>query len=257
MPETQTPHPEQLQDTAWTDSTLDGNPHLRSDKPARVCAMFASIASSYDLNNRLHSFGMDVRWRRATVRAIKPAPTDSILDVACGTGDLSVALSKANPAEVIGLDFTAEMLDVARTKRGADGVSQYIQGDAMNLPFDADRFDALTIAFGIRNVAEPARALAEFHRVLKPRGRLAILEFGDPSPAPIRMMHNLYTKRIMPWTATAIARDRSGAYRYLPKSVDTFMGASELESSLADVGFGEIHTRRMTFGVCNLITALC
>lgn len=217
--------------------------------------MFASIAHAYDLNNRVHSMGLDVLWRRAAVKAVGAGAGDRILDVACGTGDLSRALAKAGPQEIIGLDFTREMLDIARVKRPEIAIDEYIEGDAMDLPFEDDRFDVLTIAYGIRNVAEPAKAISEFKRVVRSGGRVGILEFGEPSPGLIRFGHDLYTKRIMPWTATLIARDRSGAYRYLPKSVDTFMDAGEMTAMLEDAGFAEVTHRRLTFGVCSLFTA--
>ena len=252
---------EQAAEPVWSTEELSSSPHERDDKPERVRQMFARIAHAYDVNNRVHSLGLDVLWRKAAVRAVNPGSADRVLDVACGTGDLTRALAKRGPAEVIGLDFTPEMLDVARTKPlevpgGPEGARiEYIEGDAMALPYPDDRFDVLTIAYGIRNVAEPAKAIAEFRRVLAPGGRLAILEFGEPSPAPVRWGHNLYTKKIMPWTATLIARDKSGAYRYLPKTVDTFMDADEMLGLLNEAGFSGASVRRLTFGVCSLFSA--
>lgn len=222
--------------------------------------MFAAIARSYDLNNRLHSFWRDQAWRRAAVRMADVRPGERVLDCACGTGDLTMAFAKTEAAAVVGSDFTQEMLDLAEVKRLSAGrapahkaVSDkitYEQADATDLPYDDASFDVLSIAFGIRNVSDPAKALAEFHRVLSPGGRLVILEFDTPRNPLIRMGNNLYTKRIMPLTATLIARDRSGAYRYLPKSVETFLTSEQLAQKAAAAGFGDTQQKRMTFGVC-------
>jgi len=214
--------------------------------------MFASIAPSYDLNNRLHSFGIDQRWRKKVVRLAEVQPTDRVLDMACGTGDLTRAFAKASPASVVGGDFTPEMLDIARTKRStpADEAIEYVHADAMALSFKDASFDILSIAFGIRNVTEPAKAVAEFFRVLAPGGRLLILEFDRPRFPPIAWLSDLYTHKVMPITASIISRDTSGAYRYLPKSVDTFLPREEMARVISDVGFESVMVHPMTFGMC-------
>lgn len=210
--------------------------------------MFGAIAGRYDLNNRLHSFGRDQAWRRCAVRMSGVTPTDEVLDAACGTGDLSRAFADAGARRVVGLDFTPEMLAIARTKR--PGAVEYVEGDAMCLPFDDASFDIVSIAFGIRNVSEPARALREFRRVLRPGGRLVILEFGRPRSRLLAFGNDLYTKRVMPVTATLISGDRSGAYRYLPRSIDTFLSRAAMTGAMRDAGFEDISERPLTFGVC-------
>jgi demethylmenaquinone methyltransferase/2-methoxy-6-polyprenyl-1,4-benzoquinol methylase len=239
---------------AWTAGEL-ADPHANADKPTKIRLMFGAIARSYDLNNRLHSFGRDQAWRRAGVRAARVQPGDTILDVACGTGDLTHEFARSRADAVIGLDFVPEMLEIARAKQRAidpalRGKVTYMQGDAMQLPFEDACIDVVSIAFGIRNVADPRAALAEFHRVLRPGGRLVILEFDTPRFAPARWASNLYTNRIMPLTATLVSRDRSGAYRYLPRSVASFLDGDALAGAISEAGFQDVATRRLTMGVC-------
>lgn len=215
--------------------------------------MFAAIASSYDLNNRLHSFGRDQAWRRRGVGLCRVRPEDRVLDVACGTGDLAEAFAAAGPSEVIGVDFAEPMLAHARRKAAAREDRPrptYRWADAMDLPFEDGRFDVVSIAFGIRNVSDPPRALAEFKRVLAPGGRLLILEFSEPRNPILRPLNRLYTRSIMPWTATIIAGDRSGAYRYLPRSIATFLERDEMAAAIAAAGFATVEQHPMTFGVC-------
>src|SRR5687768_2096074 len=212
----------------WDDALLT-NPHAVADKRTRVQKMFAAIAPSYDLNNRLHSLWMDQRWRKKAVKLAGVKPTDIIVDVACGTGDLAIAFAKKlwrlndaadvepKAAQVLGIDFTFEMLPIARIKAGKDdfwttrdkkqfpGVvdvlmwphtlnwfTKFINADALALPLGDAHADVLSIAFGIRNVQDPAAAIREFYRVLKPAGRLIILEFSLPTNRLLRSLYNFY-----------------------------------------------------------------
>jgi demethylmenaquinone methyltransferase/2-methoxy-6-polyprenyl-1,4-benzoquinol methylase len=238
---------------AWSAAEL-ANPHAHEEKQEKVRRMFAAIAPSYDLNNRLHSMWRDQAWRRFGVRRAGVKPADVVLDCACGTGDLSEAFARAGAREVIGLDYTAEMLDVARQRLGRlpslSPKVRYIQGDAQALPLADASVDVVSIAFGIRNVGQPSRAIAEFRRVLRPGGRVVILEFGRPTNALARWVNDVYCKRIMPVTATLIARDRSGAYRYLPRSVEKFMSTGEMVATLRDAGFSEVRATPLTMGIC-------
>lgn len=218
--------------------------------------MFAAIADSYDLNNRVHSLGRDQAWRRMAVRMCDVQPGDVVLDVACGTGDLTLAFADAGPARVLGLDFTHEMMRVGQAKRdhraargGSDVPIAFADGDALRLPVADASVDVVSIAFGIRNVADPARACAEFARVLRPGGRLMILEFSLPRLAPLRWAYHLYFHHVLPRTATWIARDRSGAYRYLPQSVETFIDKPAMIDLMTRAGFDDIRTRSLTFGI--------
>ena len=214
--------------------------------------MFAAIAPRYDLNNRIHSFGRDQAWRRRAVALCGPRPTDHVLDAACGTGDLAEAFAAAGVAAVSGVDFTAEMLRIARRKAvRLSGVRpSYLRADVTDLPFPDASFDIVAIAFGLRNVADPRRTLGEFRRALRPGGRIMILEFSQPTNRLLRLLNGLYCNHIMPFSATLVAADRSGAYRYLPRSVATFADRRELLEMMGDAGFVSITQHPMTFGVC-------
>ena len=247
-----TPSDNQNPAPAWSSDELSTNPHVRNDKAGKVQRMFAAIAGSYDLNNRIHSFGLDQRWRKKVVRLAGDLCGKRVLDVACGTGDLAEAFAMAGPEHVEGIDFTPEMLDIARKRPEKTGSSPltWRVGDAMDLDVPDQSVDVVSIAFGLRNVLKPKRALAEFKRVLKPDGKVLILEFSEPTNPVIRGFNRLYTNHIMPLTASVIARDRSGAYRYLPKSVETFLSRAEIQSALQSCGFRNVRQIPMTFGVC-------
>lgn len=252
----------------WQPQDLSQDPHSRSDKAEKVRDMFASIAGAYDLNNRVHSFGLDQRWRRVAVRMAKVRPGDAVVDVACGTGDLTELFATSGAGSVLGIDFTAPMLDIARAKsarvagsssrassslssRGAGRVDpEYREGDATALKLPDACADVVSIAFGLRNVHDPMLALREFRRILRPGGRLVVLEFDEPRNGFIRWCNRLYTHRIMPWTASLLARDRSGAYRYLPRSVETFLDRDRLRAAMLASGFSAVEQKALTFGTC-------
>jgi demethylmenaquinone methyltransferase / 2-methoxy-6-polyprenyl-1,4-benzoquinol methylase len=238
----------------WKPDELSDDPHLRGDKAVKVREMFAAIARSYDLNNRLHSFGLDQRWRKVAVRMAAVRRGDAVVDVACGTGDLTELFSKTEAGSVLGIDFTPAMLDLARVKSErvshANAVPRYEVGDATRLDLADASADVISIAFGLRNVGEPLVALREFRRVLRGGGRLVILEFDEPTNPLIRAMNRFYTHKVMPRTAEWIARDRSGAYRYLPRSVETFLDAGQLVRAVGRSGFELVEQRRLTFGTC-------
>jgi demethylmenaquinone methyltransferase/2-methoxy-6-polyprenyl-1,4-benzoquinol methylase len=259
--------------SAWNDDLLR-NPHAVADKRTRVQRMFAAIAPSYDLNNRLHSLWMDQRWRKKAVQLAGLRADDDVLDVACGTGDLTLRFGAAlfdlrkrflRPAQVVGLDFTYEMLPLARWKAGDSTVPNdaavveieplswsmgWINGDAQSLPFPDASFDVVSIAFGIRNVQDTMAAMREFHRVLRPGGRLIILEFSLPTNPLLRGLYNFYFRQILPRTATLISGDKTGAYKYLPESVNTFIGREQMVGMMRDAGLQQVEQFPLTFGVC-------
>ena len=240
---------------AWTHRDLT-DPHAVNDKAARVQRMFAAIARRYDLNNRLHSMWRDQAWRRCAVKLAQVKPTDTVLDVASGTGDLAEAFDRAGARRVLGSDFTVPMLQIAQQKaqrnrapRAEAQQLSYHAADALRLPIADESVDVVSIAFGIRNVADPAAAVREFHRVLRPGGRLIVLEFSHPTNPLIRWCDALYREKIMPRTATWIAGDRSGAYRYLPQSVNTFLDRDAMTRLLHEQGFTHTMLQPQTFGI--------
>jgi len=242
----------------WSADDLRGNPHTAADKASRVEAMFTNIAGRYDLNNRLHSLWRDQAWRRRTVRMAALQPGDRVLDMACGTGDLTAMLAAEHPASVLGMDFTEAMLDIARAKAAslpAAGRPEYRRGDAMAIDLPDDAVDVITIAFGIRNVSDPSIAIREFARVLAPGGRLFVLEFSTPPNPALRAANALYTRHLMPITAGLLAGDRSGAYRYLPRSISTFAEPAALAALARDAGFTVTSQTPLTFGMCTITAA--
>ena len=215
--------------------------------------MFAAIAPVYDLNNHLHSMGIDHSWRRKAVAAAEVRPGDVVADIACGTGDLSFAFAKAGAKRVMGLDFCHPMLCGAIKKAARRRISSQIgfsDGDATRLPLANSSVDVVSIAFGLRNVDRWTDAIREFYRVLRPGGRLIILEFTTPKSRIIGTLFNLYFHHVIPLTASLISGDRTGAYYYLPRSVGTFPGSERIRSAMKDAGFSEIAYQSLTFGVC-------
>jgi len=235
---------------AWSDDDLAQNPHAAADKARRVEAMFSAIARRYDLNNRLHSMWRDQAWRRAAVKMADVKPRDVVIDVACGTGDLAMAFRTAGAGTILGIDFTVPMLEIAQHKSDDDRARlSYHAGDAMRLPLPDRCADIVSIAFGIRNVAQPQAALSEFARVLRPGGRLIVLEFSEPTNPLLRGFDRFYREQVMPVTATLIARDRSGAYKYLPKSVSTFLSREQMQANIAAAGFQNPTATPLTCGI--------
>lgn len=241
--------------SVWNDSLLT-SPHTVADKRLRVQQMFAAIAPSYDLNNRLHSLWMDQRWRRRAVQLADLKPTDRVVDVACGTGDLALRFARAlgggQKGQVIGIDFTLEMLPIARSKSAHQHISSvvWLNGDAQALPLPDASADVVSIAFGIRNVANPAAACREFRRVLRPGGRLVILEFSLPANPVLRKLYNVYFRHVLPRTATWISGDKTGAYKYLPESVNTFIDREAMTAMMTAAGFTRVSREAMTCGIC-------
>ena len=217
-----------------------------------VRAMFSGIAGRYDLLNHVLSLNIDKRWRRLVRQRLQTILDDRnavILDVACGTGDLSIELQSHAKAKVIGTDFCRPMLTVAAEKNGANSLSiPYIESDAMNLGFANDSFDAVTIAFGLRNLSNFRDGLAELRRVLKPGGRLVVLEFSAPIVPGFRQLFSFYFTRVLPRIGGAVSGSR-GAYEYLPDSVSKFPDQTRLVEMMSEIGFSSIDYKNLTGGI--------
>lgn len=220
--------------------------------------MFDAIAPRYDLLNHVLSAGMDRGWRNRAIDALGLTQQARVLDVCTGTGDLALAAADRHQgASVIGVDFAAEMLRLGLNKVRAgslDSRIRLVRGDAARIPVADATCDAATIGFGIRNVAEPERALAEIARVLKPGGRLAILEFGQPRIPGIRTLYSWYFRYLLPLVGRLVSKHQS-AYSYLPASVGTFPPPAEFAKILAATGFSHVQAVPLTFGIVYLFTA--
>ena len=213
----------------------------------RVREMFANIAPRYDLLNHLLSGNIDRRWRQRVVKRLRElVPKDArLLDVGCGTGDLSIALFENTAAQVTGIDFCGPMLKLARTKAPQ---LQFIEGDALNLPFAEASFDGVTIGFALRNLADVDRGLRELLRVLKPNAYVAILEFSHPANPVFASFVHFYNWRLLPWIGGLVSGSR-GAYQYLPDSISKFPNQETLASMMRAAGFADVSFENLSGGV--------
>lgn len=232
---------------------------VTTDKtPSRIAGMFDSIAPRYDLLNHLLSAGFDRRWRARAIDELGLEPGARVLDLCTGTGDLAIAaVRRGRAASVVGVDFAGEMLKLARRKVGKLDVARavrLVRGDATAIPLADASCAAVTIGFGIRNVADPAAALREIARVLRPGGQLAILEFGQPRVPGINTLYAWYFRYLLPLVGRLVSRHRS-AYSYLPASVGAFPPPPEFARLIAVTGFSQVRTVPLTLGIVYLYTA--
>ncbi len=224
-----------------------------------VREMFSGIARKYDFLNHFLSANIDKRWRREVSGKLKDVlekPEAIILDVACGTGDLSLELKTAGKAKIIGTDFCRPMLAIAKDKtEKSDEQIPYIEGDGMNLSFADKTFDAVTIAFGLRNFSNWQDGLKELHRVLKKGGRIAILEFSAPVVPGFRQIFNFYFSHVLPRIGGAVSGSR-GAYEYLPDSVSRFPDQKNLAKMMGEIGFSGVEYKNLTGGIAAIHTGV-
>jgi demethylmenaquinone methyltransferase/2-methoxy-6-polyprenyl-1,4-benzoquinol methylase len=225
----------------------------------RVRDMFGEIAPKYDRMNHLLSMNVDRLWRRKTVRTLRPLSDAPILDVCTGTGDLAIALHKETKgqAQVFGADFCREMLEVGEQKRvrGNLGDSlRFVEADTQQLPFEDNKFQLVTVAFGLRNVADTDRGLEEMTRVCAPKGKVAVLEFSMPTRQPFRGLYRWYFRNILPRVGQMFARNRSEAYAYLPESVGEFPFGQALADRMTAAGLTNTRFIPLTMGIATLYT---
>lgn len=234
-------------------------PYKDSDlnKKQQVTQMFDNISKEYDGLNRVISFGIDIKWRNKVVDIVAKSHPETILDIATGTGDLAISLAKTSASKIVGLDISDGMLEVGRKKINTKKLNEKISmviGDSENLPFDDHSFDAITVAFGVRNFETLEKGLAEIYRVLKPGGVFVILETSVPIKTPFKQGYNFYTKYILPTIGKVFSKDQS-AYSYLCESASVFPFGEALNNILRKTGFINVVDQPQTFGVATIYSA--
>lgn len=239
--------------------SISTKPYKDSDssKKEQVAQMFDTISSEYDNLNRVISFGIDVSWRKKIVKMVASKNPKLLLDVATGTGDLAILLSQTNAEKIIGLDISAGMLEVGKQKIAQKNLSNKIEmvlGDSEKIPFEDNTFDAITVAFGIRNFENLESGLAEIYRVLKPNGQFIILETSVPEKFPFKQGYHFYTKNILPLIGRLFSKDKV-AYKYLSDSASIFPYGERLNNILRNIGFIDVKNLPQTFGVATIYSA--
>ena len=226
-------------------------------KKEQVRTMFNDIAPKYDLLNHVLSMGIDIQWRKKVRRLLATIEPKRILDIATGTGDLAIELAKLKPQEIVGADIAVDMLKIGEEKvkaKNLDNIIKMEPGDSENLRFDDNYFDAVTVAFGVRNYENLLKGLKEMNRVMCPGGLVAILEFSKPHGFPFRNIYNFYFKNILPGVGRLVSKNDE-AYTYLPDSVQKFPENKDFMGVMAKAGYKNIKQQRLTFGIATLYAA--
>lgn len=216
--------------------------------------MFDAISGNYDGLNRVISFGIDIKWRKKVVNLVKESKPDTILDIATGTGDLAINLAKTNASKIIGLDISSGMLEIGKQKikkKHLDSKIEMVLGDSENMSFADNSFDAITVAFGVRNFETLENGLKEIYRVLKPNGTFVILETSNPTKTPYKQGYAFYTKNVLPLIGKLFSKDKS-AYNYLSESASVFPYGEALNNILRKIGFINVEDFPQTFGVATI-----
>ncbi|HNS12895.1 MAG TPA: bifunctional demethylmenaquinone methyltransferase/2-methoxy-6-polyprenyl-1,4-benzoquinol methylase UbiE [Bacteroidia bacterium] len=236
--------------TPYEDSKLN--------KKQQVAKMFNSIAWRYDFLNHFLSFGIDRYWRRKTISMLKKHQPQLILDVASGTADLAIAALRLNPLKVFGIDISEDMLKIGREKirkKNLQHKIELLESDSEKLIFEDNKFDAVTVGFGVRNFEHLEIGLSEMLRVLKPGGKVVILEFSKPKSAFIKSLYSFYSSKICPWLGNMISKDPV-AYTYLNKSVEAFPEGENFATILKQTGYKEVAIKTLTFGIATIYTGI-
>ena len=229
--------------------------HKGKTKKEFVKYIFNDISSTYDFLNHFLSFGIDIIWRKKFIKSLHFSNGDKVLDVATGTGDVAFAIRKKYKTDIMGLDLSVNMLEIAKKKSKKLKVDDidFIEGDAESLPFNDNTFDKLVISYGLRNLGDCKKGLEEFYRVLKPNGKLGILEFLRPKSTIMAKIFKFYFNNILPRIASLFSNSK--AYRYLPESVENFISPDELKILLKEVGFHDVSSKNMSFGITTIVNA--
>jgi len=226
-------------------------------KKEQVARMFDNIARNYDFLNHFLSLGIDILWRKKAVKMLRPEQPKLILDIATGTGDFAIETLALNPDKVIGVDISAGMLEIGKQKIQKKGMIDKIEmqlGDSEKLLFEDNTFDALTVAFGVRNYENLEKGLMDMYRVLKPNGTVVILEFSQPEVFPMKQLYQFYFKFILPLIGKVVSKDNS-AYTYLPESVQAFPYGKQFAGILEDMGYRNVTVTPLTFGISSIYMA--
>lgn len=234
-------------------------PYKNSDlgKKEQVAKMFDTISEDYDGLNRVISFGIDIKWRKKVVQLIKEKNPKTVLDIATGTGDLAIALTETTAEKIIGLDISSGMLEVGKEKirkKFLESKIEMVLADSENMPFENNTFDAITVAFGVRNFETLETGLKEILRVLKPGGIFVILETSVPNKTPYKQGYKFYSKNILPLIGKLFSKDKS-AYQYLSDSASVFPYGDALNNILREIGFINVNDFPQTFGVATIYTS--
>ena len=227
-------------------------------KKEQVAEMFNNISKKYDFLNHFLSLGIDILWRKKAIKLLKNDSPKTILDIATGTGDFAIEALKLNPDKIVGVDISEGMLAVGKEKMvrlGHDKIIDMQMGDSERLLFDDNNFDAVIVAFGVRNFENLEKGLADMFRVLKPKGKVVILEFSRPKVFPFKQLYNFYFKAILPLIGKIVSKDNS-AYTYLPESVQQFPDGQDFLGILDKIGFKETQCTSLTFGISSIYTGI-
>lgn len=232
------------------------NPYKNLDKgkKAQVALMFNNIARKYDFLNHFLSMGIDKLWRKKAVKLLKSIQPKQLLDIATGTGDFALACLKLNPDKITGIDISTEMLAVGREKIAKKNLQDKIElfeGDSEDIQFDDNSFDAITVAFGVRNFENLEKGLKEMNRVVRPGGKVVILEFSKPKKFPVKQLYNFYFFNILPLWGKMVSKD-SSAYTYLPESVGAFPDGKKFLEIYESCGFEETKQIKLSFGIASI-----
>ena len=229
--------------------------HRGKSKKEFVRYIFNDISKTYDFLNHFLSLGIDIIWRKKFIKILNFSNNDVVLDVATGTGDVAFEIRKKYKSKITGLDLSINMLEIAKKKAKNKNIEdiKFIEGDAENLPFEDNTFDKLVISYGLRNLGDTEKGIKEFYRVLKPGGAVGVLEFFQPRSTIMSNLFKLYFNHILPRIASLFSNSK--AYRYLPESVENFVTPNELSTLFKKIGFQNLKTKNMSFGITTIVYA--